>query len=133
MIEIRDDKKIIELAQKYNIKMLLLFGSRADKSFKKGSDFDVAYIAEFGLNLDEEISLSFDLSQIFKSEDIDLVNLKKASPLTLKQIAENSLILYQKNVSIFNEFFIHVMRIYSEAKILFKMREEYLNKKIASY
>jgi len=128
-----DSAKINKIAQKYNIKMLLLFGSRAKKSFKKESDFDVAYSTENILSLEVENNLSFDLSFIFKSENIDLVNLRKASPLMLKQVAENSVILYQENKSVFNEFFLYAINIYNEAKVLFKMREEYLSRKIASY
>ena len=128
-----DKNEIKETAEKHGIRMVVLFGSRANRSAKTDSDFDVAYISEKKLNLEEESKFAFDLSKIFKSENIDMVNLREAKPLLMKQIAENSLILYEKEHSLFNEFFIYATKIYNESRILFKIREDYLNKKIASY
>jgi len=40
------EKQIIEALRPYNPKKILLFGSRADKKFKKDSDFDLLLVKE---------------------------------------------------------------------------------------
>lgn len=53
-------KEIIDLAVKYDVEKVLLFGSRARGDYKRTSDIDLAVIggniARFSLDLDEETS-----------------------------------------------------------------------------
>jgi predicted nucleotidyltransferase len=59
--------EICELAKKYDIKRVILFGSRARGDFKKTSDIDIAVeggnFARFALDVEEETStlLEFDI------------------------------------------------------------------------
>ena len=73
--------KIKELAGKYHLSLVLLFGSRATGKIHARSDFDVAYLSEKPLDLMDEARMLCDLMPIFRSDKIDLVNLKKAPPL----------------------------------------------------
>ena len=60
-------KEIIDLAVKYDVEKVILFGSRARGDYKRTSDIDLAVtggnIARFSLDLDEETStlLMFDV------------------------------------------------------------------------
>lgn len=60
-------KEICELAEKYGIKKVILFGSRARGDFKRTSDIDLAVeggdFTRFSLDVDEETStlLKYDI------------------------------------------------------------------------
>ncbi len=123
----KDKEKLRKIAQKYRLRLLLLFGSRASKAKKKflhkESDFDVAYLAERDLDLMEEAKLICDLMPVFKSENIDLANIKKAGPLLMRQIFKNHKILICKNLQVYYQYKIYAERKYDEADPLFQLQE----------
>ena len=60
-------REIREIAEKYGVKKVILFGSRARGDFRRTSDIDLAVsggdVARFALDVDEETStlLMFDI------------------------------------------------------------------------
>lgn len=86
LIEIR------ELAKKYNLNQVILFGSRARGDFHRTSDIDLAVtggnIARFALDVDEETStlLEFDVVDLDESVQDEL----------LESIKKEGRILYEK-------------------------------------
>lgn len=117
------DIKIKKIAKKYGLKLVLLFGSQATKKIHKQSDIDIAFLSEKKLSLNEEVNLIFDLTQILRSENIDLVNLRTAPPLLLYAISRHSVVLYQKNALIFPEFCAYAFKYYVEAKPIFELQK----------
>lgn len=73
-------KEIIDLAQKFQIRKLILFGSRARGDYKKTSDIDFAVsggnIVGFSIALEEEANtlLSFDVVNIDQKVDTELLD-----------------------------------------------------------
>lgn len=129
-----NESKLKKIAQKYGLELVLLFGSRVEKKFlHKESDFDIAYLAEKGLNLEEEMRLIHDLSVIFKSENIDLVNLRIAGPLLAHQIFKNHEILFCKNLIIYHIYRVYAERKYEEAKPLFRLQKELIKNFLAKH
>jgi len=97
-----NSQKIKAIADKYDLELLLLFGSRVNgKMLHKESDFDVAYLSDKKLDLMEESRLIIELMPIFKSDKIDLANVKMAHPLLLKQIFANHKIIFCRNLSVY--------------------------------
>ena len=134
MINIDAIKTRIEtLAEKYDLSLLLLFGSQATGKTHKESDVDVAYLSSEKIAFEEEVNIDTDLIEIFKNNEVQLVNIKKASPLLLKKIVEGCIILYEKDRSIFTDLILHSKRMYEEAGPLFDLRRHYLDYKINSY
>jgi len=119
-------EKINKIAKKYDLDLILLFGSRLreKKYLQRESDFDIAYLSKKDLNLMEEAKLICDLMPIFKSDKVDLVNLKRANPLLMKQIFENHKVLFCRNLKIYYQYKIYAERRYAEAKPLFQLTEE---------
>lgn len=76
-----DREKFEELAKKFRIHFILLFGSKAEGKDTSESDTDIAVYADHVLSEDEKINIIFELSSILRTENIDLVDLKTASPL----------------------------------------------------
>ncbi len=122
-------KKLQEIAKKYNLKLLLLFGSRIGKKkfLHKESDFDVAYLSKKDLDLEEEAKLICGLMPIFESEKIDLVNLKKAPPFLFYSIFQNCRILYADDPLLFYYLRSYAFKKYIEAKPLYQKRSERIN------
>ena len=84
--------EICDLAEKYQIQKVILFGSRARGDFKRTSDIDLAVeggeVESFALDIDEETStlLQYDI--------VDLA--RKIQPELRESIEREGKILYEK-------------------------------------
>lgn len=126
-------EKIKTLAEKYGLSLVVLFGSQVSGQTHSESDFDVAYASDKKLSFDEEVLLNTDLTGVFRNDHVQLVNMKTASPLLLKQIVTKGVVLYEKEKHIFESFFVYGLRLYDEAGALFDLRRHYLDKTIKEY
>ena len=84
--------EICELAQKYNVEQVLLFGSRSRGDYKRTSDIDLAVrggdIDRFALDVDEETSTLL---------EFDIVNMDRDMQDALREsIRREGRILYEK-------------------------------------
>ena len=85
-------KEIRDLAEKYEVKKVILFGSRARGDYKRVSDIDLAVtggnIAAFSLDVDEETStlLKYDIVNLDASVQQEL----------LESFQKEGIILYEK-------------------------------------
>lgn len=85
-------EEIQELARKYNVNKVILFGSRARGDFKRTSDIDLAVeggdFAHFALDVDEETStlLEYDIVDLSRDMQWEL----------LESIKKEGKVLYEK-------------------------------------
>jgi len=114
------DNLVKKIAREFSLELLLLFGSRADGTAYKTSDFDVAYLSKKKLSLKEESKLVLSLSRYFESEDIDLVNLSQASPLLFYAIFMNCRVLYEKKPLTFDRLRAYSFKKYVETQPLYE-------------
>lgn len=126
-LKTKEKNLIKKIAQQYSLELLLLFGSKASGKTHKQSDFDIAYLSKRELNLMEEAQLICDLMPVFKSDKVDLANLKKASPVLMKQIFDNHIILFCRNPKVYALYQIYAMKKFIEAKPLFELRSKFIN------
>jgi len=117
-----------KLAEKHGLVLVVLFGSVASGKTHKQSDVDLAILAEHKLRPAEIADLQFDFSQNLGIKNLELADLKSASPLLLRQIAQNSKLLYEKEPSAFARLKIYGYKSYMEAKNLLSLRELQLDK-----
>lgn len=85
-------EEIRNLARKYNITQVILFGSRARGDFKRTSDIDLAVsggdFERFALDVEEETSTLL---------EYDIVNLdREMQPELLNSIKKEGRVLYEK-------------------------------------
>jgi len=125
-----DSRKVKEIAQKYKLELLLLFGSQVKKKSIKSekTDFDVAYLAKQELSFDEQIKMNCELMEVFGSDKIDMVNLKNANPLLMYQVGQNCRLLYGKKED-FLEFKALAFRVYIDQQDLLELEDYLINKK----
>lgn len=133
--QLKKDKLLKKIAQKYSLELILLFGSRVSKKTHKESDYDVAYLSKRDLTLEEEGKLMIDLAPLLKIpfEKMELVSLKNLSPLFFKEIFTNAEVLFAKDETIFDRYKIYALRLFEEAKPIFEQTEKILKKQIAKY
>ncbi|MBM3256187.1 MAG: nucleotidyltransferase domain-containing protein [Candidatus Moranbacteria bacterium] len=118
--KVANDNLVKKIAREFSLELLLLFGSRADGTAYKTSDFDVAYLSRKKLSLNEESELSLRLSKYFRSENIDLVDLNIASPLLFYAIFHNCQVLYESELLIFDRLRAYSFKKYVETQPLYK-------------
>lgn len=125
---------IDKIAQKYNLELILLFGSRiGDKKYlHQESDFDVAYLSGRDLDLTDEAKLIVEIAPAFQSENIDLVNLKKAPPLLLYAITKNCRVIYEKKPLAFAFLRAYAFKKYVETKPLYEDNIRKIQKELAA-
>lgn len=84
--------ELIDLAKKYNIQKLILFGSRARGTFYEKSDIDIA------ISGGDKASFSFDVNEnVSTLLEFDIIDLDKNIQKNLRASIENEgIVIYEK-------------------------------------
>jgi len=95
-------QELILLSKKYNLKLLILFGSRSNGTYKKNSDWDFAFYPSSNFCVDDEMELFDDLMKFLSFEKIDLLNIVKANDLrVLNNIFQTGTLIYEFKSGVF--------------------------------
>lgn len=114
------------IIKKYEIILLITFGSYNTDRFTPNSDIDIAFKSQNLLSTDDKIELIGDLTSYFRRDNIDLVDIHNANPLLLYAIACNGQVLYEENNS-FLKFKLYASSRYADTKHLRIARKRYLD------
>lgn len=120
--------KIKKLAEKHHLSLVVLFGSQATGKIHSQSDTDIAFLSRERMDLIDVSKMTMDFSKELGLGNLELVDMKNASPLLLKQVAQKSILLYEKELSLFADFKIYAYKRFMEAKPLLDLRELSLSK-----
>lgn len=122
------DKKIeiAALAERYGIMLLALFGSQATGKTHAGSDADFAFASKRKLDPREIAECAFDLSSLIEFPRIELMDVRDAPPLLLKNIATTGIIIYEAEPQTFARFRIYAIKRFMEAQKILSLRTESL-------
>lgn len=124
MLDIEKIKPDIkQLAEKYGLSLVVLFGSQATGKTHMKSDVDLAFLAKKPMNLMEIVKMQAEFSKELKIRDLETVALNGAHPFLLKQVAQKSVVLYEEEKSLFAKFKIYAFKRFIEAKKLFELRK----------
>lgn len=123
-------EKLKDLAGKYQLGLILIFGSLAQGTAGPESDVDIAVYGRRILSEKEKINLTYELCNIFQTEKVDLVDIKTASPLLKKNIFENHTVLYQKDPFLLYQLELTSLYEYKESQVLYQIRRERLQESI---
>ena len=119
-----------DIIKKYNIKLLILFGSTGTRYEREDSDLDLAFLTENILKGDKEFDLLSELIVFYKRDDIDLINLYKVEPGLKFAVSRKGRVIYQKN-NAFTDFQLYAARMYADTKYLREEREKTLKERVA--
>jgi predicted nucleotidyltransferase len=96
------------LAERYGVRLALLFGSAATGKTHARSDVDIAVLLDRpALSLEDYAGLSHALQELFPGRHIDLALVNHADPLFLKKITEHCRILFG------TERQLHLLKMYA--------------------
>lgn len=113
-------EKIINMAHKYNIDSVGIFGSRARGDYREDSDYDIFIIGN--LNLDEELALEAGLENEL-NKSVDIVKLSEdIDRILLKNIVNDAEVLYSQNYA-FEKLYEFVDIFFAENSDFIHMRE----------
>lgn len=113
------------IIKKYDMSLLLTFGSYNTDRYTKDSDIDLAYISKRALTVEEKINMLEDMVNYFRRDGIDLIDLSKVEPVLGYEVASNANILYEENES-FLKFRLKAAARYADTKRLRELRKKYL-------
>ena len=126
--ELQTISKII--AQKYNLSLIILFGSQADGTQREDSDYDIAILSYRKLTSQEFFNMINDFTEKI-NKDIDIVILNEIEdPLLLNNIARKSKVLFEKESGLYDDFVVNSIFNYIDYSPLYKIEEELVNKKL---
>lgn len=112
--------KIIPLAEKYNLKLVVLFGSRVSGRVHNESDYDVAYLSKEELSLEEESGFMYGLMPILRIRDerlVNIVDMKTVGPLMLYSITQKGVLLFESGASTFFRLKLYAWRAFIDSQL----------------
>lgn len=129
-MQIKIDEKLYnnveKLALKYGLDLVLLFGSQSNGRIHKESDVDVAYLSNKLLSFEQEFHLNYELTNVFRYDRVDTVDLKKAKPLLMYAIFQHPKILFQADNKLFFQYRSYAFKRYIESKPLYQEKAKRL-------
>ncbi|MBU6431311.1 MAG: nucleotidyltransferase domain-containing protein [Patescibacteria group bacterium] len=128
--------RIKELAEKYGLSLMMLFGSQVTGKTHKDSDFDIAYLSDKKLSFEDEGRMIIDLVPIIGARDERLVNLsdiRKAGALLLKEIFDKHQVLFCADRNIYDSYKIFAVKNFIESRQLFDLRDYLIKRYFISH
>lgn len=116
-------RKLAPIFEEKELLLALLFGSGASGKAHRRSDIDLAFL--FGTPVDI-LMLTNRVIKLLHADTVDVVDLRRASPLIRFSAVKNSRVLYERKPGTFNEFYSLVFRMYVDTKKLRDAQEIYI-------
>ena len=115
-LSIKDIKdRLTPLFRKEGLQLVLLFGSIAKGSVHKKSDIDLGFLFDEPVDV---LALTNEVSKLLHSDRVDVVDLRRASPLLKFSAVQNGKVLHERSNGLFNEFLSLTFRMYVDTKKL---------------
>jgi uncharacterized protein len=93
-----------EVADRFDLDLIVLFGSRATGKAREDSDADIAVRRRTGLlDFRAKVDLSVELGRILDVSVVDVVDLRQADPLLLKQVFAHAVPMFDGGGAFFTE------------------------------
>ncbi len=124
------DKKILQkiegIAKQFDLKLVILFGSRASEMAGPDSDYDLGVYGGHVLTENEIIKLHGLLAEVFRTDKVDIVDLKKAPPLLKIKAFSRFKVLYETEPFLKYQLPLSAEAEYQECKDLYEIKRQRL-------
>lgn len=111
--EIKD--RLTPLFKDEELRLVLLFGSAVSGGVHNRSDIDLAFLFDSPVDI---LSFTNRVIRLLHTDNIDVVDLRCASPLLKFFVIKNGSLLYERQIGMFNEFYSLAFRMYVDTKKL---------------
>ncbi len=116
--------QLFSCAKKYpQLRFLLLFGSRAQGKARPESDWDFGYLADREF---DPMPLYTDLSLLLETNEIDLVDLNRASGLLQFRAVKDALLLFEVKKGEYERFWLQVLNFWCDVSPLLQREYDFL-------
>ena len=122
-------QKIEKIAKKYNLSLIILYGSQTIGRIRKESDIDVAILGKKPTSFKSLVDLNNEFAALFNVKEIDVKSLRGANHLLLYQIMRDGVLLYGDEHQ-FNILKLYAIRSFQETKKLRNLRDLILKKRM---
>jgi len=110
------------IATKYGLQLLILFGSQATGKVHKDSDIDIGFISNHHYGPLEKARIQLDYEQSTGLGPIELVDLKLMPPLLQRYVSLEGVLIYEQESMDFAKRQILGIKLAMEARSLLDMR-----------
>lgn len=127
-------KEIEQISRAHKLRFVILHGSYAKGTPRRGSDLDIAILGERRIAFDELLQIHGELGAVFgdnKEKELDLKTLQEADPLFRYYVVRDSRLLYGRR-SDYEEFKSYAYRDYMDSYDLRNLEYLLLKKSIAA-
>ena len=107
-----------EIALKYDLSFVAIFGSQATGATHRKSDIDIAIIRKQPISFDERLKIIGDFSDMLEREDVEIVDLTSASPTLMHAVVRDGKLLYEEKENNFLNWKIYAIKIWMETSWL---------------
>jgi predicted nucleotidyltransferase len=108
-------ERLTPLFQKKGLQLVLLFGSIAKGNVHRKSDIDLGFLFNEPIDV---LALTNEVTKLLHSDRVDVVDLRRASPLLKFSAAQKGKVLHERSDGLFNEFLSLAFRMYIDTKKL---------------
>jgi predicted nucleotidyltransferase len=122
-----DPQRLAEVAQRYGLRLVVLYGSHAKRRAGPESDLDIAVL---GCRTEEFLDCYADLAEVFRRYSLDLVRLEDADPLLRHEILHQGILL-RGDPDLFCEYRAYAYRDFVDSSDLFALEDRLFRKKMA--
>mgnify|MGYP003427455276 CR=1 FL=1 len=120
-----------EIAKKYRLSLLILFGSAAKQQQHALGDIDLAFYRHSFMSHEEEQELWIDVMAALKREDIDLVNIYNNKSVLLRyQIFIHGQLIYEENPGLFSTMRWQAYIDFEDFKPFYKQKSELIDNRL---
>jgi predicted nucleotidyltransferase len=113
-------KKLSPLYTDKSLRFIILFGSQAKGKGHAKSDIDIGFLFDTPSNV---LELTNNVIRLLRKDNVDVVDLGKASPLLRYSVAKKGVLLYEREPGLFTQFFSLSYRMYVDTKKLREARD----------
>lgn len=103
------------------MRLAILFGSHASGKVHRQSDIDLAFLYDRPVDI---VALTNRVIRLLHLNNIDVVDLRRASPLMKFSVIKNGTPLYEKEEGMLTDFYSLAFRMYVDAKKLRDAQKE---------
>ena len=107
--------KLSPLFEDPGLRMVILFGSAVSGNLHTHSDIDLAFLFDRQVDI---LDLTNKVIRLLRTDSVDVVDLKRATPLLKFSAIKHGKVLYEKAPGIFNAFASLAFREYIDTKKL---------------
>jgi len=125
--------KTEKIAKKYNLQLVILYGSFAKNLARQTSDIDIAVLGKQKISFEEEIGLNGEFMSVaakLRVKDVDVKSLHNASPFFRYQVMKDGILLYG-DIHQFNTFKLYAIRFFQETGKFRNLRDLMLKKRMS--